>query len=120
LASLTAGMNGPADAVKAHTAALQLLPLLAWRGLTRLDHQHLLQTHAVALAADGLACAIAADKLDVAVEAVEQGRGVLWTQLLDTRTDLTALQRAAPDLTRRLLDCRTALEQPATYVAPLD
>ncbi|MEU8265311.1 CHAT domain-containing protein [Micromonospora sp. NPDC048999] len=91
---------------------MDLLPLLAWRGIGHRDQQHLLQTHAASLARDGAACAIAAGRLDLAVELLEAGRGVYWSQLLGTRTDLTALQQIAPELAEQLLDCRAVLEQP--------
>src|SRR5215470_13654709 len=111
-AQAIARWRGSAAAVGAYTAALNLLPLLAWRGIGHQDQQHLLQAHAASLGRDGAACAIAAGRLDLAVELVEQGRGVFWSQLLDTRTDLTALRQAAPDLAEQLQDCRALLEQP--------
>src|SRR5262249_10599341 len=80
-------------------------------GISHRDQQHLLQTHAAALARDGAACAIAADRPDLAVELVEAGRGVYWSQLLGTRTDLTALQQVAPELAEQLHNFRTVLEQ---------
>ncbi|CCH17828.1 CHAT domain-containing protein [Micromonospora lupini] len=116
-ARATAEQWGPAAAVEAYTAALNLLPLLAWRGIDHQDQQHLLQTHAATLARDGAACAIAAGRLDLALELLEQGRGVYWSQLLGTRTDLTALHQVAPHLAAQLVDCRAVLEQPTTEYA---
>jgi hypothetical protein len=104
--------RGLPAAVEAYTAAVDLLPLLAWRGLSLRDQQHLLHTYAASLARDGAACAIAAERPDLAAELLEAGRGVYWSQLLGTRTDLTALHQAAPDLAERLQHCRTVLEQP--------
>ena len=110
-AQATAQWRGPAAAVEAYTEAVNLLPLLAWRGIAQQDQQHLLQVHAASLARDGAACAIAAGRLNLAVELLEQGRGVFWSQLLDGRTDLTELQQVAPHLARQLLHCRAVLEQ---------
>jgi CHAT domain-containing protein len=117
----TARWREPAVAVEAYTEAIGLVPLLAWRGISGRDQQHLLQTHAASLARDAAACAIAASRPDLAVELLEAGRGVYWSQLLGTRTDLTALALtlAAPDLAGQLQDCRTVLEQP-TLDGPSD
>jgi hypothetical protein len=40
--------------------------------------------------------------LELAVELLDQTRAVLWAQLLDTRTDLTALRQVRPDLADEL------------------
>src|SRR5262249_16117715 len=63
------------------------------------------------------ACAIAANQLDRAVELLEQGRGVLWSQLLETHTDLDALRQADPELAARLDTVRAALDHPTPPVA---
>jgi CHAT domain-containing protein/tetratricopeptide (TPR) repeat protein len=102
----------PAAAIEAYTEAVNLLPLLAWRGISHRDQQHLLHTHAGSLGREAAACAIAAGRLDLAVELLEAGRGVYWSQLLGTRTDLTALAQVAPELAEQLQNCRTVLEQP--------
>jgi hypothetical protein len=39
---------------------------------------------------------------------------VLWSQLLDIRTDLTGLQQTAPELAAEILACRAILDSPAT------
>lgn len=114
-AETTAQWRGPDQAVEAYATAVGLLPLLAYRGIGFLDQQQLL-TPAASLARDGAACAIAAGRLDYAVELLEQGRGVYWSQLLDLRTDLTAHARRAPELAGKLSECRAVLEQPV----PLD
>jgi tetratricopeptide (TPR) repeat protein len=110
-AETTAQAHGPAAATPVYTTAIGLLPLLAWRGISRSDQRHLLNTEARSLGRDAAACALAAGLPDLAVELVEQGRGVLWAQLLDTRTDLTALQRHHPDLAAALADSRAVMDQ---------
>ena len=105
--------RGPAAAVEAYTEAVKLLPLLAWRGISHRDQEHRLYTSATSLARDAAACAVAAGRLDLAVELLESGRGVYWSQLLGTRTDVTALQQVAPELAAQLRNCRAVLEQPA-------
>jgi hypothetical protein len=85
--------------------------LLAWRGISFRDQQQLLEKHAPALAADGAAVAAAADRTSRAIELLELGRGVYWSQLLDTRAVFDDLHKKAPDLADRLTACRAALEQ---------
>jgi hypothetical protein len=41
---------------------------------------------------------------------LEQGRSVLWVDILDLHTDLTALHQAAGHLAARLEACRAALD----------
>ena len=105
-------------AVEGYAAAVHLLPLLAWRGVSRPSRERLLQDWA-GLAADAAGCAIAAGQPDRAVELLEQSRGVLWSQLLETRTDLTQLQQVAPELATRLDDVRMELDRPASLTTPV-
>jgi len=100
----------PAAAAEAYTAAIGLLPLLLWRGITHHDQQQLLGKYATSLAREGAASAIAADQPGLAVELLEAGRGIYWSQLLSTRTDLTALYQTAPNLAAQLAQCRAVLE----------
>nr|BFE59684.1 hypothetical protein GCM10020063_042100 [Dactylosporangium thailandense] len=44
----------------------------------------------------------------------EQGRSVMWTQLLQLRTDLAMLAESAPGLAQRLDAVRGALQAPAS------
>jgi tetratricopeptide (TPR) repeat protein len=99
-------------AAEGYAAAVELLPLLAWRGIGRPSRERLLEDWA-GLAADAAGCAIAAGQADRAIELLEQGRGVLWSQLLELRTDLTLLERVAPDLAGRLDSLRAELDRPA-------
>ncbi|GGN13877.1 tetratricopeptide (TPR) repeat protein [Actinoplanes campanulatus] len=107
-----AAMADWADAADGFAAAVDLLPLLAWRGLNRtsrelllLDWRHLTDNAA--------ACACAAGDPARALCLMEVGRAVLWTQQLDTRTDLTAVRDVAPTLADRLLTVANGMEAPA-------
>ena len=117
-AQATVELDGPVAALGVYSGAFELLPLLAWRGISDGDRRHLLDGGAASLARDAAGCAIAAGDLPQAVEFLEQGRGVLWAQLLDGRTDLTDLEHAHPDLARQLHDCRAVLDQPTTGQRP--
>jgi CHAT domain-containing protein/tetratricopeptide (TPR) repeat protein len=116
-ADAIARSRGLADALPAYEATMRLLPLLAWRGVGQEDQRHLLESSAAALGSDAAACAIAAGQLARAVELLEQGRGVLWAQLLETRSDLTGLELSYPELARELAECRATLDQLARSAA---
>jgi tetratricopeptide (TPR) repeat protein len=90
--------------------AVALLPLVAWRGLARSDAERLLSRWPL-VANDAAACAIAAGRPERAVELLDHGRSVLWGQALDTRTDLTALRAAHPELADRLDAVRGRLDE---------
>ncbi|HEV2375461.1 MAG TPA: CHAT domain-containing protein [Streptosporangiaceae bacterium] len=97
------------EALAGLEAAVHLLPLLAWRGIPRADQERFL-SEMTGLASDAAAVAITVGRTALAVELLEQGRTVLWSQLLDTRTDLTELRSARPDLADRLTEVGAALE----------
>ncbi len=99
------------DAADGYETAVRLLPLLAWHGLGRGSRERLTEDSR-GLAGDGAACAIATGQPGRALEILEQGRGVLWSQLLETRTDLTALHQAEPRLAARLAALRAELDAP--------
>ncbi|MFE4256264.1 CHAT domain-containing protein [Streptomyces sp. NPDC056910] len=104
------------DAADGYAVAVELLPLTAWRGLARTDRERLLAERSH-VAGEAAACAIACGRLEQAVELLDHGRSVLWGQVLDTRTDLTALRETHPALTDRLAGLRAALEE-GTWTAP--
>lgn len=98
-----------AQAAEGMATAVDLLPLLAWRGLHRAQRERLLADCA-GLAQDAAATALAAGRPEEAVELLERGRSVLWAQLLEQNTELDALRAAAPALAARLDRVRSALD----------
>ncbi|GAB3995408.1 CHAT domain-containing protein [Glycomyces albus] len=90
--------------------AVDLLPRLAWRGLDRTDRRRLLDEDAAALAMDAAACAIDVGDIPSAVGRLEQGRGVLWGQLLDLRSDRARLRAAHPEIAAELDRCLARLD----------
>lgn len=60
---------------------------------------------------DAAGWAITAGNLENALELLEQGRSVLWSQSLQLRTDLTRLRLADADLAARLEEVRAALDR---------
>ncbi|MFD4322850.1 CHAT domain-containing protein, partial [Streptomyces sp. NPDC058548] len=97
-------------------SAVQLLPEVAPRQLERADQQYELGGFA-GLASDAAALALAdqdtsldGDRPTKALRLLESGRAVLLSQLLDTRSDITDLQQAHPELAKRLADLREQLD----------
>jgi tetratricopeptide (TPR) repeat protein len=96
-------------ASESYTQAAELLPLLVWRGLQRTSREALLSRWA-GLPQDAVAAATESADPQHGLPSMEQSRAVLWSQLLDVRTDLQALHRAAPVLTAGLARVRAELE----------
>jgi hypothetical protein len=78
--------------VEGFTAGIELLPLVAWHGLDQTTREHHLREWA-GLASDAAAVAVAAGDPARAVELLEAGRSMLWTQALHRRGgNLSAVQ----------------------------
>ncbi|MGW2081574.1 CHAT domain-containing protein [Streptomyces sp. NPDC001939] len=102
--------------------AVRLLPEVAPRQLGRTDQQYALGGFA-GLASDAAAAALGSDgttpskeQQTRALQLLESGRAVLMSQALDTRSDVTGLQRIPPDLAARFIHLRNELDTPV----PLD
>lgn len=96
-------------AAQGFDAAVALLPRLAWLGLMRHDQQTQLAQWPY-LACDSAAAHLSAGSVDRAVESLEQGRSVIWSQILDTRTDLARLECIDKELAARLSAIRQFLD----------
>ena len=104
------GMAGEAEA--GFAAAIDLLPLQAWRGLRQHTREDVLSGRA-GLASDAAAWAISNGHFEHAVELLELGRNVLWSQLLELRGDVDDLRRERPGIAGRLDAIREILDQAA-------
>ncbi|KAF8214781.1 CHAT domain-containing protein [Mycena galopus ATCC 62051] len=95
--------------LQAYSKALTLLPELAWLGLSIRDqHHHILNAGQVVR--DAAAAAITAEQLSTAVEWLEQGRSVVWGQILNLRTPVDDLRKSHPTLADELVSLSTQLE----------
>jgi tetratricopeptide (TPR) repeat protein len=97
------------EAVAGFAAAAELLQLIAPRGLTRTDQEHLLEELG-SLGADAAASCVRAGLTDRAVELFEQCRGVMLSRALDTRADLAELTGRHPGLAARFTALRDDLD----------
>ncbi|KIJ26328.1 hypothetical protein M422DRAFT_272618 [Sphaerobolus stellatus SS14] len=73
------------SAVDTYAAALELLLQVAWIGNSCTSRSHFLETVDASFVTDAAACAIAENRLDVAVEFLDYGRTILWEQALQLR-----------------------------------
>ena len=112
----------PSEAMAGYQAAVRLLPLLAWMGLERGSREQLLAVWA-RNTAEAAAWALEVGDVLSAIEALEQGRSILWNQLLQLRTETSELRDVRPDLAARLdalrvlLDGPGAADESATFTA---
>jgi tetratricopeptide (TPR) repeat protein len=101
-----------AEAEAGYTAAVELLPLAAWAGLSRpARQQHLAER--IGLASDAAAWAISAGHPERAVQLLEHGRSVLWSHALQLRGDFDDLRAKHHGLARRLDAARAVLDAAA-------
>jgi hypothetical protein len=75
-------------ALKAYSIAGLLLPRLIWFGQSVASRQRSLTSKPANLASDAAACAISLGFLERAVELLDHGRSIFWSQAMDIRTNL--------------------------------
>ncbi|MET8221215.1 tetratricopeptide repeat protein [Streptomyces hirsutus] len=97
------------ETIAAYRQLMELIPLVAWVGAPRTVRETALADQAglVSMAAQA---ALDAGRPTDAVEFLELGRGVLWSQSIDLRTDLAEIEEADPELAARLAAVRHALD----------
>ncbi|WP_181647108.1 CHAT domain-containing protein [Streptomyces sp. WAC00263] len=107
--ALTDSFGGAEQALAPWSTAIELLGQAAWRGLPRADREARLARWS-GLASQAAECAIRAGRPGRAVEFLEQGRSILWSQTLQTRDEAAPLDARAPELAARLREVGAALE----------
>ncbi|MFE6633528.1 hypothetical protein [Streptomyces tendae] len=88
---------------------MELMPLVAWVGAPRTVREAALADRA-GLVSGAAQAALDAGRATDAVEFLELGRVVLWSQSIDLRTDLAGIEEADPELAARLAAVRHALD----------
>lgn len=101
-------------AAAGYTAAVGLLPLLAWPGLDRETQEDTLAAWS-GLVSQAVSCLAAIGQADRAVELAERGRSVLWAHTMRLRSPLHQLDEAEPELAAELRTIRARLDQPAEW-----
>ncbi|MGA5446980.1 hypothetical protein ACPCVO_10015 [Streptomyces umbrinus] len=107
-ADCAAGVGDHALALTSYADAVALLERLVTRRISRPSKERQLAGHA-RLTGDAVATALRLGKPDRAAALLEQGRGVLWSQLLDLDPDAEFAARH-PELAGRLADVASALD----------
>jgi tetratricopeptide (TPR) repeat protein len=96
--------------LNAYECALGLMPLIAWLGLPIADrHQRLVRIGEIAR--DAAAIAISLGQYEKALEWLEQGRSIVWNQILQLRTPVDELRRVNSDLADRLIQVSRLIDR---------
>ena len=106
-----ADCDDDAEALRAFSLAIEILPRLAWHGLDRATREMGLSEWA-GLGANAATFAVRCGRPELAVELLEQGRSVLWTELAQLRTDLATIAELAPGLAEDLAAAGRILQTP--------
>ncbi|KAJ7230043.1 CHAT domain-containing protein [Mycena pura] len=101
-----------ASPLDAHKLLLSLIPKLVWLG-SHITHRHERMSMVGTAVNAAVAAAIAAGDLDTACEWMEQGRCIVWGQILHLRTPLDALRERDPQLAEELTVVAHELDQAA-------
>ncbi|KAF7334983.1 hypothetical protein MVEN_02248400 [Mycena venus] len=97
----------------AYQTAIDLLPELAWLGLSITDRHYLIMK-AAPVVRDAAVAAISSAQLAKAVEWLEQGRSIIWGQLLNLRSPVEILRLKSPKLADDLIHLSAQLEGATT------
>ncbi|KZT07983.1 uncharacterized protein LAESUDRAFT_650328 [Laetiporus sulphureus 93-53] len=103
------GFYGCPESLEPHSIAMELLPQMTWLGLSIADSQRLL-TNIGQYVLEAAAAAIHDGRPGLALEWLEQGRSIIWGQMLQLRTPVDDLKEAYPDLAVELERLSKALE----------
>ncbi|MEU6985216.1 CHAT domain-containing protein [Streptomyces sp. NPDC046324] len=115
-----AAVGQDTEALAGYTYAVGLLPRLAPRGLERADQEDRLLA-GTGLASDAAALALRLGDPEKALTLLEQGRGVLLAQGVESRGDLTRLRAADPALAAEFERVRDSLSAgPPRRASPTD
>ncbi|KAF9240015.1 CHAT domain-containing protein [Melanogaster broomeanus] len=101
---------GADNALEAYEMAMELLPRVAWLG-SPISSRHRELANLCSLCNEATSTAILMGRYDLALEWLEQGRSVVWTQLLQLRTPMDTLQVSYPKLADDLRRVSRALEK---------
>ncbi|GGV00561.1 hypothetical protein GCM10010182_17310 [Actinomadura cremea] len=106
---LATALGDARHALTGYAAAVDLLPTVAWHGLRGATRRDRLENWP-GVGSDAAACAIAAGDPGHALALAERGRNIVWSQLLDARSELDDLRAEHPELAERLAAVRAALD----------
>ncbi|KAJ7107528.1 CHAT domain-containing protein [Mycena epipterygia] len=109
--ALEADKRNHDSALEAYETFVELLPQQAMLGLDIHSRQKALTLNSnIGLVSDAAACAARNNSIGKAIEFLEAGRSVFWSQALQLHTSLDELQSAHPELATRISDISKQLE----------
>ncbi|THU92685.1 TPR-like protein [Dendrothele bispora CBS 962.96] len=112
-AVLSSRYQSPSLSLNAYTVVLAIIPQLVWLGQT--VHRRYEELPKIGRAINtAAAMAISAGDLPRAVEWLEEGRSIVWKQILQMRTPLDELYQQHPDLADELSRVSLALDNAGT------
>jgi hypothetical protein len=97
----------------AYHRAFELLPNMSWLGLSITNRQHFLKGVGP-LVDEAVSAAIDAGQFETAIEWMDQGRSIIWGQLLQLRNPVDDLKQCHPDLADRFTVLSKKLEGAST------
>ncbi|KAJ7181537.1 tetratricopeptide repeat-containing protein [Mycena crocata] len=106
-----AHQNHHISALPAYQRAIELLPQVAALSLDLQSRQKVLSSWSDNLGSDAATCAINLGKHELAMEFLEAGRSLLWSQSLHLRTSLDDLGELRPELATKLAELSSKLER---------
>lgn len=107
--SIASSLNH-ASLLSAYECALDIMPRVAWLGLPIADrHQHLIQIGGTTR--DAAAAAISLGEYEKALEWLEQGRSIVWTQVLQLRTPVDRLREVDSGLADHIFHISRLLDR---------
>ncbi|KAF9070258.1 CHAT domain-containing protein [Rhodocollybia butyracea] len=101
--------SDPQSALPAYEQIFQLIPMVVWLGQT-IGHRYTELTRIGRMVNSAVAAAIAVGDFPKAVEWLEEGRGVVWGDILQLRSPLDELDTQYPHLAKRLKQVSRELE----------
>ncbi|EDR09388.1 uncharacterized protein LACBIDRAFT_318922 [Laccaria bicolor S238N-H82] len=105
-----ADRNQHSSAIDAYEASIQALPRVAALSLDVASRQDAMTAGSDGLARDAARCAIRSGCIDKAIELLEAGRSIFWSQVLSLRSPFDQLHKIAPELADKLRSIATKLE----------
>ncbi|KAG8762679.1 hypothetical protein FRC12_008918 [Ceratobasidium sp. 428] len=96
--------------LEAYTRAMTLLPQVVWLGASIQARYEGLSQVIQGLVMDASSVAVRLQRYDLAIEWLEQGRSIVWSQTLQLRTPLDLLQASYPAVAEELKQISDQLE----------
>ncbi|KAJ6564423.1 hypothetical protein B0H19DRAFT_1067975 [Mycena capillaripes] len=111
--SLKALAKGDPSVLQAYDVVVSLLPEVAWLGLSLSDRYHKI-SKAGQIVRLGVGVAIANHQFRKAIEWSEQGRSIIWSQMLNLRSPVDLLRASHPRLGDELIRLSSYLDSAGT------